>query len=126
MDRLLLDSHTFLWWLNNGKQITESLIETVNEAEQVFVSVATIWELGIKVRKGKLDIDVDMLEGMKDSDFKSLPIRNKHAVEEALLPSIHGDPFDRIMIAQAKVEKLTFVTHDETIWSYPDLQILKV
>jgi PIN domain nuclease of toxin-antitoxin system len=87
-------------------------------AESVFVSAATIWEIEIKRAAGRLEAPDDVALLVKDSGFKKLAIEFDHAREAGRLPPIHGDPFDRMLIAQARLEGLTLVTSDDQIANY--------
>lgn len=85
---------------------------------RVFVSAAVAWEITIKRRSGKLEAPDDLETVLEEERFQHLPITVRHALAVAELPAIHGDPFDRIQIAQARLEGLTIVTRDATIPSY--------
>ncbi len=91
----------------------------------MFVSAATIWEIEIKRALDKLAVSKDAIELVDESNFKRLAINYEHAREAGRLPLIHGDPFDRMLIAQARVEGLTLATADETIKRY-DVPVLDV
>ena len=80
--------------------------------------MASIWEIVIKRAKGRLKLPKNIEEGINEASFKVLPIEITHAIEVGNLPSHHNDPFDRILISQAKVENLTLVTSDPKIWKY--------
>ncbi len=94
-------------------------------ADSVLVSAATIWEVEIKRATGRLDAPKDVAELVDHSGFERLSIDFDHAREAVRLPPIHGDPFDRMLIAQARLEGLVLVTSDETISRY-DVQVLAV
>ena len=120
MSRLLLDSHAFLWWLADSRKLKRNARSAIAEASAlVHVSAVTIWEIAIKARLGKVD------PGTKDLDreivanhFLELLISARHALVAGNLPPHHTDPFDRMLIAQAQVEELTIVTHDERFAAY--------
>jgi PIN domain nuclease of toxin-antitoxin system len=100
--RLLLDTHIFLWFLADSKQLSESARRRIAEADEVFVSAASIWEIAIKVGIGKLDTNIDdVVAGIEASGFEELPVLSRHAVLVASLPAVHRDPFDRLLVAQA-------------------------
>jgi len=115
---LLLDTHIFIWWCDNNQQITPSLRAAIEEADKVFVSMASAWEAAIKVSLGKLRLPLPFPEGIEASGFHVLPIAFLHADRVASLPRHHGDPFDRMLIAQAQVERLTLVTADPHLKPY--------
>jgi PIN domain nuclease of toxin-antitoxin system len=118
--RLLLDTHAFLWWLNDdSKLLAEARAAISDDAATVYVSAATIWELSIKARLGKLDLgDTDPVGEIAANDFLELPISARHALAAGELPRHHDDPFDRMLIAQAQSEDLVLVTHDSKIEPY--------
>lgn len=120
--RLLLDTHIFLWCINDDARLKKKTRSKILDASEVYVSSASIWEVVIKVKLKKLKLDVDnLVEAIADSGFLELPITSQHAIAVARLSDIHRDPFDRILIAQAIVEPLTFLTADKTLRNYSDL-----
>jgi PIN domain nuclease of toxin-antitoxin system len=122
--KLLLDTHAFLWWLNDDKKLGPKARQAVEEpGNLVYVSVATAWEIALKRASGKLDAPGDIAEWIEQSAFSDLPIEVEHAVVSAELPKHHNDPFDRLVIAQAQLEDMTLVTHDDEIDEY-DVAIL--
>ena len=97
----------------------------IKGADEVFVSAASIWEIAIKVRLGKLEADpVAMVEAIEKSGFKELPVRAAHAAHVANLPLHHADPFDRLLVAQAVTEPLRFLTADDALAIYSELVVL--
>lgn len=117
--RCLLDSHVILWWLGfDSHKLTNIVFETIAEADAVFVSVATIWELEIKRSIGKLQLPVDGWRQVEASGLTFLPIEMADALRAAHLPFIHRDPFDRMMVAQALIRDLTLVTRDTRLLDY--------
>lgn len=123
LDRLLLDTHAFLWWRTNDSRLNESARSAIAQASLVFVSAASAWEAAIKSALGKLAIPEPMEAGVIDSGFVRLAIGFSHAEVAAALPAHHNDPFDRMLIAQAQIEKLVLVTNDLRIKPY-DVQLL--
>ncbi len=116
---LLLDTHIALWWLADDPALSKPLREHIgNTKNLVFVSAATVWEVSIKASVGKLKVDDSWLEALLADGIIQLPIRWNHAEGVRRLPMIHRDPFDRLLIAQAKEERLTLVTADKTIPTY--------
>ncbi|MFA6402252.1 MAG: type II toxin-antitoxin system VapC family toxin [Salinivirgaceae bacterium] len=119
---LLLDTHTFIWFFNGDIQLSlraKKIIEDTKNAK--FVSIASIWEVAIKIGVGKLHFDgntSEVADLIEQNDFQILPIAVSHTVSYELLPLIHRDPFDRMLVAQANEEKLIIVTVDENIQKY--------
>ena len=113
--RLLLDTHCFLWWKTDDVRLTEAARQAIAEADVVFVSAASAWEVAIKARLGRIRLDVDFASGVTDSGFQKLLILFEHAAEPQNLPEHHRDAFDRMLVAQARIEDLTLVTHDRQL-----------
>ena len=122
--RLLLDTHAFLWWRGQPDRLRETTKHAIKEAQVVFVSVASAWEIGIKQALGRLVLPGPVEEGVRDSGFEKLAITFAHAQRATALPMHHGDPFDRMLVAQAQAEELTLVTNDQQVRSY-DVAILR-
>ena len=121
--RLLLDTHVLVWFLG-GERLSERLAGTIRAREnEVIVSAASVWEAEIKAAAGRLELTGDLLRGVKDSDLTELPISFEHGRKAARLPRHHGDPFDRVLIAQAQLEGLTIATRDAAFTAY-DVQLL--
>ncbi len=119
---LLLDTHVFLWWLKNESALSSKARTLIRDAEEVYISSASIWEAIIKVNLGKLDVDVNLLfNSIETEGFLELPITAQHAVYVSKLPNYHRDPFDRILIAQALSEPLRFLTVDKQLTRYSEL-----
>ena len=120
MMRLLLDTHIYLWALSGTlKPAVRRLIEG---ADEVFVSAASIWEVAIKAKLGKLDADPrEVAAAIEPSGFTELPIHAAHAAAVADLALHHSDPFDRLLVAQALAEPLRLVTADPNLAKYSDL-----
>jgi len=116
--KLLLDTHILLWWLNGSAELRAEARELIaNPENAVFVSAAAIWEIYIKKSLGKLELP-DGFESALDASFEMLAIQAGHARAAASLPAIHRDPFDRILVAQAQVERLTLLTADAVLAEY--------
>jgi PIN domain nuclease of toxin-antitoxin system len=118
--KLLLDSHAFLWWLAEDPKLSAGARQAVADpSATVHVSAATVWELAIKAALGKLELDgADLVVEIEENDFVELPMTARHAHAAATLPRHHDDPFDRMLIAQARIEGLTIVTRDPAFRAY--------
>lgn len=121
---LLLDTHVVLWWLSDDPTLSEELKVMIDEEVDVFLSAAVTWEVAIKQALGKIAGPTDLPERIRDSELEQLPITGDHAIAATRLPLIHRDPFDRILVAQARLQGLTLVTRDEQIHQY-DVEVLK-
>jgi PIN domain nuclease of toxin-antitoxin system len=120
--RLLLDTHIFLWWVRGDKKLPKISVEKIKEADEVYISSASIWEVAIKMRLGKISVDIQsLMEEIHNSYFLELPITAQHAAATLELPDIHRDPFDRILLAQAISEPLVFLTADPKLKKYSQL-----
>ena len=119
MQRFLLDTHSLLWWLGDDPRLGPRCRDVLaDRRNQVFVSAATTWEISIKMALGKLEAPEDMDSIVEDEGFSKLPISLYHGQLAETLPSLHRDPFDRMLIAQAQAEGLILVTADEHIALY--------
>lgn len=116
--RLLLDTHVILWWLADEPTLSEELKSTLDSEPDVYISPISAWEVTIKQALGKLGEPSDLPERIRDSEFREMPIRMAHAVTAGRLPAHHRDPFDRMLVAQARCEDLTLVTRDRDIQRY--------
>ena len=119
MKRLLLDTHVLLWWMEDPALLSPGAIEAIRAPDAVrLFSVAAAWEMLIKSASGRLEVPGD-LERVLAADFMlPLDITMRHAARAAALPPHHGDPFDRMMVAQAMEENLTLVTRDGRMTAY--------
>lgn len=115
---LLLDTHVVLWWLADDPALADDIKDRLDHERDVYVSSATIWEVAIKQALGKLPEPARLPERIMESGFNPLPISFDHAIAAGRLPMIHRDPFDRMLIAQARSEGLTLVTGDENCRKY--------
>lgn len=123
--RLLLDTHLFLWAMANDSRLPTAARQLMEEADEVNVSAASIWEIAIKARIGKLKADAGHLaENIEASGFVALPVTARHAAGVAHLPDHHTDPFDRLLVAQATAEPLILLTVDRQLAAYGDLVML--
>lgn len=133
MARYLLDSSTFIWTKEEPQRLRKEALRAVAEAKnQLFVSVASLWELGIKASKGKLPSYAHMLSygpraverALTESRFQLLQIELAHVVAAYNLPRHHNDPFDRLLIAQALTETLSIITSDDDFRRYAGVRVL--
>lgn len=116
---LLIDSHVLLWALHAPEKLAPAARLAIEEgANPVFYSAASIWELAIKSAKGLLQVEAGFLEAINETRLVEMPVRSAHGWAVRLLPPIHADPFDRILVAQAQAEGLTLVTRDQFLEQY--------
>jgi PIN domain nuclease of toxin-antitoxin system len=116
--RLLLDTNILLWWLTDNLRLSKSVRTLIADAEAVFVSPVSAWEIEIKRALGKLAAPNDLEAAIRGSNLSPLSVTVDHAIAAGRLPRHHGDPFDRMLIAQAALESLTLVTSDAVLKSY--------
>lgn len=122
---LLLDTHVVLWWLTDDANLSEEMKSRLDGDPDVWVSAATVWEIAIKQSIGKILEPAHLPETVANSGFRQLPISFDHAVAAGRLPAVHRDPFDRMLVAQARSEGLSLVTRDPQIQRY-DVAVLAV
>jgi PIN domain nuclease of toxin-antitoxin system len=115
--RLLLDTHVLIWW-DEGARLSRDATRAIRNADQVYVSAVSGWEVAIKAALGRLRPRRTVAEALADSGFEELSISLQHAEELSSLPLVHRDPFDRMLLAQASVEGLTLVTRDAQFDGY--------
>lgn len=121
---ILLDTHVLIWALENNPTLSGNARKSIVEGSNVvFVSSVSVWEIGIKKSLGKLEVPDNLLEEIAIHRFMPLPINYEHAETAGKLPSIHKDPFDRMLVAQAVIENLTLITRDEIISRY-DVKVI--
>jgi len=118
--RLLLDTHAFLWWLDDDRKLSPAARDAIRDTHAiVHVSAASIWEIAIKTKLGRLDVqDSNVVAEIEANGFTELVITARHAQSAGALPRHHDDPFDRMLIAQARIEDLVLVTHDHRLRRY--------
>lgn len=117
----LIDTEIFIWGMEKSSKLSSKVrLLLENQENQIFISIASIWEMVIKGGKGKLKLPKNIEEDIEVAGFKILPIEVPHVLAVKELPNYqdHKDPFDRILISQAKVENLTLITSDPKIWKY--------
>lgn len=118
----LLDTHALLWFLRDSPELSKKALKIISTEDEIFVSVASLWEIAIKNSIGKLDLEfsIEEIENLcNEKDITILQINGKQLDKIKLLPKIHSDPFDRLIIAQAQTEELTILTTDSKIPKYP-------
>lgn len=116
--RLLLDTHALLWWLADEELTSKARALIADPANVVSVSAASAWEISIKKALGKLAAPDDLEQQILACDFTPLPIGITHALTAGQLPRHHDDPFDRMLIAQAQVERMVVLTRDKRFSDY--------
>jgi len=121
--RLLLDTHVLIWWLEVREIDGNASVAIGDPANAVFVSAASAWEIAIKKTLAKLRAPNDLEEQLERHSFIPLPISVRHGIDAGALPLYHRDPFDRVLVAQAKGENLTLVTRDAAFSAY-DVSVL--
>jgi PIN domain nuclease of toxin-antitoxin system len=124
--RLLLDTHAFLWFIQGSQNLSETARNLIEDQEnQKLLSIASLWEMSIKVSIGKLDLGMTIAELLSrevdGNGFELLAIHANHLDELTKLVFHHKDPFDRLMIAQALAERMPVITRDEAFGRYPVL-----
>ena len=121
--RLLLDTHVFLWFLGGDSRLSRSARRRIEDAHNdKFLSIASVWEMAVKVGLGKLDLDDPLAElvdrGAGDNSIALLGIAKEHAIAVSALPHHHADPFDRLLVAQAMREGMAIVTCNPAFGAY--------
>jgi PIN domain nuclease of toxin-antitoxin system len=121
--RALLDTHTFLWAISKDKKLSRRAGELFIGPSDLWLSVASIWEILIKVQIGKMPLPEPagpyIVKKMAENKIEALPVSLDHVLQVEALPVHHSDPFDRILIAQSLEEKLPLVTGDRAFSLYP-------
>lgn len=123
MPALLLDTHALLWWLAGDDQLSAAARRAISDdANEIFVSAATSWEIATKVRIGKLPVPAlaggGVMRAIAAQGFHELPITVDHGERAGGLPGSHHDPFDRMLIAQAQAEAMALVSNESVFDSY--------
>jgi PIN domain nuclease of toxin-antitoxin system len=119
MMRLLLDTHIYIWRVSRDRRLSARFRNAIEEAQQVYVSTASIWEMSIKAARGKLEPDAERaLDALEEHPFIELPVQLVHARAVRHLRHLHRDPFDRLLVAQALTEDLWFLTADQELSDY--------
>ncbi len=121
--RILLDTHTFLWWITADDRLSPRSIELISDGNnELLFSTASGWEIAIKAGLGRLDIPDPLDRFVSEHLFRNhigvLPVQLSHALHVYALPQLHRDPFDRLLVAQAQLEKLPILSSDRRIAKY--------
>ena len=123
--RILLDTNLVLWAMSGDEKLSELARKEIDQAEIVYVSAASVWEIAIKANLGRLDIDLDeFLPKLDEAGFVELPVSWSHARAVRDLPGHHRDPFDRLLVAQALSEPLRLLTHDRLLERYGGVVVI--
>jgi len=124
---ILLDTHAVLWFFQDDKRLSKTVVDVIYNLENmIYVSIASVWEVAIKLSTGKLKFSGDIesfIATIHRNEFELLDISTGHVEMTTHLPFVHRDPFDRILVAQAMVEDMAIVTVDENILKY-DVNII--
>lgn len=120
--RILLDTHIYLWWLQDSPRLSAAARQQIQTATEVYVSSASLWECSIKIGLGKLQADIgELVAQIEASGFIELPVFARHTLVLAKLPEHHRDPFDRLLVAQALAEPLRLLTAEQQLSAYSGL-----
>lgn len=126
---LLLDTHTFIWYVEGSAELsTNARREIENPQNQCFVSIASLWEMSIKINLGKLEMNAPfetVMDDITQNGFRLLPIIFAHTLQNSLLELYHRDPFDRLLVAQSIVEKMPFISRDAVLDLYLEDQMVR-
>ena len=126
---IILDTHAFIWFVENDSKLDQSTKNLIEEKfSRVYISIASLWEMAIKMQLNKLIINKSIEEVIDDVDkngFQILPILPEHIISLSKLEFYHRDPFDRIIIAQAKSENRTIISKDKEFLKY-DIPLIKL
>lgn len=122
--RVLLDTHVFMWWINDDARLSEAARELLSDGgNELLFSVASGWEMATKIGLGKLTVTGNLgsflSERLTENAMEVLPVSLSHAVGVTELPHHHRDPFDRLLMAQASVEGIPLLTADPHLSQYP-------
>jgi PIN domain nuclease of toxin-antitoxin system len=121
--KLLLDTHIFLWWADDPEKLSQAALSALqDEANELLLSVASVWEMQIKIQLGKLKLSLplkDLIKNQQETNqLNLLPVELKHVLALDALPFHHKDPFDRLLMAQSIEEELTLVSADSQFTAY--------
>jgi PIN domain nuclease of toxin-antitoxin system len=126
--KLLLDTHVFLWLQASPERLGEHLSLVADANNELTVSAASAWEIAIKHEIGRLELPDEparyLPSRIRMIGARALPIEHSHALAAGTLPPLHRDPFDRLLVAQAQLERMTILTADEAVARYPVASVL--
>jgi PIN domain nuclease of toxin-antitoxin system len=122
--KLLLDTHTFIWWDSEPEKLSQRALELCrNPTNILLLSIASVWEMQIKLQLGKLSLKIPLAQMIntqqQTNQLELLSITVSHVLALNTLPNIHKDPFDRLLVAQANIENVILISHDLTLAKYP-------
>lgn len=122
--KYLLDTHILLWWLTDPKLIIPKASKIISDKENtIFFSSASLWEMAIKKSLGRLILPSNIAEILQTEGFQIMPIGHEEALGVSDLPQLHQDPFDRMLVIQAKLHNCILITRDKHIMDYPVITI---
>ena len=124
--KVLLDTHTFLWWVTDDSRLSLTAREVISSTQnQRLLSAAAGWEIAIKAKLGKITIQGNLKDfihsQMETNEIQTLPVQMDHALHVYHLPNLHRDPFDRLLVAQSQLENLPIITSDPYIAKYNEI-----
>jgi len=122
--KLLLDTHTFLWWITDSDRLSRKARSLISSGtNEIFFSAVSAWEIAVKAELGRVTLPSDpetfVPQQITQNAFQVLPLQLRHALRVFSLPSVHRDPFDRMLVAQAEAERMPLLTGDSHFHSYP-------
>ena len=121
--RILLDTHAFLWWVTDSTELSRRARRVIADgANEIYFSAASAWEIAIKSSLGRVTLpdepEVFITAQLQENGFQVLPVQLHHALGVAALPAVHRDPFDRLLVAQARTEQLAVLSRDARLARY--------
>jgi len=127
--RVLLDTHIFLWWVKDDPRLGSRARSIISDVDnKLLLSAASGWEIAIKSKLGKLEITGDIIaftyEQIQINAISELPVQMNHTLHVAMLPGLHRDPFDRLLVAQSQLERIPILTGDTQIMAY-SVEVIK-
>ena len=123
----LIDTHIFYWFINADLKLPDHIRDIILKEDNVYISICSFWEMTVKASIGKLELKNDIVDLINDCEqigINVLPIKAEHLSALSVLPFVHRDPFDRMIISQAMAEDLTLITADEKILMYDCVKTL--
>ncbi len=116
---LLLDTHAFIWWNAQDRRLADAARDAIRDpGNRIAVSAASVWEIAIKRKTGKLSFRHDVLPAIAADGFETIDIKPEHAELAGSLPLHHADPFDRLLVAQTRIERFVLVSQDRQLLPY--------